>query len=97
MVPASWLEASFRPAVAVDEDTRYGWHWRLGEAAVPARSGRRLEPWVGAFGSGGQRLYVVPGLELVVAITAGNYNQPDLRPMPLKLWRDIVLPSLTVN
>jgi CubicO group peptidase (beta-lactamase class C family) len=97
VVPASWIEASFRPVVAVDEDTRYGWHWRLGEAAVPARSGRRLEPWAGAFGSGGQRLYVVPGLELVVAITAGNYNQPDLRPMPLKLWRDIVLPSLTVD
>ena len=97
VVPASWIEASLQPAVAVDEDTRYGWHWYLGAAAVTAGSGRRVEPWVGAFGNGGQRLYVVPGLELVVAIAAGNYDRPDLRPMPLTLWRDIVLPSLTVD
>ena len=97
VVPGSWVEASLRPAVAIDELSRYGLHWYLGEVSVPARAGPRPEPWIGAFGNGGQRLYVLPGLELVVAITAGNYDQPDLRPMPLKLWRDIVLPSLTVD
>jgi len=45
----------------------------------------------------------LPGLhgvvitELALAITAGNYDRPDLRPMPLTLWRDIVLPNLTVG
>jgi hypothetical protein len=97
VVPASWIEASFRPAVAIDEHARYGLHWYLGEVPVIARSGQRLEPWIGAFGNGGQRLYVVSGLELVVAITAGNYDRPDPRPMPLTLWRDTVLPSLTVD
>jgi hypothetical protein len=64
---------------------------------VEAGSGSRLESWIGAFGNGGQRLYVVPGLELAVAITAGNYDQPGQGQMPLKLWRDTVLPSLTVD
>jgi CubicO group peptidase (beta-lactamase class C family) len=97
VVPASWLEASFRPAVTIDERTRYGRHWYLGELLVTAKSGQRMEHWVGAFGNGGQRLYVVPGLELAVAMTAGNYDQPGQRQMPLTLWRDIVWPSLTVD
>jgi CubicO group peptidase (beta-lactamase class C family) len=96
VVPLSWIEASFRPVVTIDEPVRYGLHWYLGELPVRAGSGSRREPWVGAFGNGGQRLYVVPGLELVVAITAGNYNQRDQRQMPLKLWRDLVMPSLSV-
>ncbi len=37
VVPASWIEASFRPAVAVDGDTRYALHWYLGDTAVTAR------------------------------------------------------------
>jgi CubicO group peptidase (beta-lactamase class C family) len=97
VVPASWLEASFRPAVTIDERTRYGRHWYLGELLVTAKSGQRMEHWVGAFGNGGQRLYVVPGLELAVAMTAGNYDQPGQRQMPLTLWRDIVWPSLTAD
>ena len=97
VVPPSWIEASFRSAVAIDGPVRYGLHWYLGEAPVATKSGRRLEPWVGAFGNGGQRLFVMPGLELAVVITAGNYNQPDQSQMPLRLWRDIVLPGLIVD
>jgi CubicO group peptidase (beta-lactamase class C family) len=97
VVPPSWIEASFRSAVVIDGPVRYGLHWYLGEAPVAAKSGRRLEPWVGAFGNGGQRLFVMPGPELAVVITAGNYNQPDQFQMPLRLWRDIVLPGLIVD
>ena len=35
---------------------------------------RRLEPWWGAFGEGGQRLFVLRSWKLVVAVTAGNYG-----------------------
>jgi CubicO group peptidase (beta-lactamase class C family) len=97
VVPRAWLETSFRPAVTVDGPVRYGLHWYLGEASIAASSGRRLEGWVGAFGNGGQRLFVMPGLELALTITAGNYDRPDQFEMPLRLWRDLVLPSLSAD
>jgi hypothetical protein len=85
---------SLRPAVTIDGPVRYGLHWYLGEAPVATKSGQQVKAWAGAFGNGGQRLSVVPGLELVVAITAGNYDQPDQGQMPLRLWREFVLPSV---
>jgi CubicO group peptidase (beta-lactamase class C family) len=97
VVPPAWLEASFRPAAVVEGPVRYGLHWYLGEARVAGTSGPRLERWAGAFGNGGQRLLVMPGLELAVAITAGNYDQPGQSQMPLRLWRDILLPRLIVE
>jgi CubicO group peptidase (beta-lactamase class C family) len=96
VVPAAWIEASLRPTVAIDEQVRYGRHWYLGQAPVAATAGQRLEAWAGAFGNGGQRLFVLPGLDFTLAITAGNYNRPDQGQTPLRLWRELVLPSLTV-
>ena len=42
-------------------------------AGTVAWRGRELA-WGGAFGNGGQRLFVVPALDVAVAITAGAYN-----------------------
>ncbi len=71
IVPADWLEKSLQPAARVDEFRQYGYHWYFGEFAYGEP--RRMAPWISAFGYGGQRLFVVPSLDLVVAITAGNY------------------------
>jgi CubicO group peptidase (beta-lactamase class C family) len=48
----------------------YGYLWWLGRSSI----GRRDIDWVGSFGWGGQRLYAVPELGLVVAVTAGAYG-----------------------
>jgi len=93
VVPASWLQSSFRPAATIDEYTRFGWHGYLDEVSIAAPPPRR-DLWVGAVGNGGQRRYVAPALQLVVAFTAGNYDQPGQGRMPTTLWRDVVLPSL---
>jgi CubicO group peptidase (beta-lactamase class C family) len=82
--------------VTIDERTRYGRHWYLGEVPVTAKSGQRSEHWVGAFGNGGQRLYVVPGLELAVVITAATTTS-WVRDRCHSHWRAIVWPSLTVD
>ena len=48
----------------------YGYLWWLGRSSI----GRRDIDWVGSLGWGGQRLYAVPELGLVVAVTAGAYG-----------------------
>ena len=60
IVPADWLEASFRPAAVVDDNRRYGYHWYTGELALAGKTGSYGTKWVGAFGLGGQRLFVFP-------------------------------------
>ena len=47
----------------------YGYLWWQGQSLI----GDHDVEWIGALGRGGQRLYVVPALDLVVVVTAGLY------------------------
>jgi CubicO group peptidase (beta-lactamase class C family) len=65
IVPGEWLRQMTRPRVVIEGEFRYGYQWY-------ATTGDR--PWVEGIGNGGQRLLVVPGEDLVVAVTAGEYD-----------------------
>ncbi len=88
IVPGQWLEQSFRTRAKVDEEVDYGYHWWLGPKSP---RGRR---WVAGFGNGGQRLTVVPQLELLIVVMAGSYNQPDAWQLPVAVITEAVLPAL---
>jgi CubicO group peptidase (beta-lactamase class C family) len=99
VVPAQWIERSTSPMVDVDEIHSYGYLWYLGKFAFTVSTGprwdrSRLERFWSAIGNGGQRLFVLPGLDLVVAITAGNYDTPDQWVPPTRVMREVVLPSI---
>jgi CubicO group peptidase (beta-lactamase class C family) len=99
VVPAQWIERSTSPMVDADEIHSYGYLWYSGRFAFTASTGprwdrSRLERFWGAIGNGGQRLYVLPGLDLAVAITAGNYDAPDQWVSPTRVMREVVLPSI---
>jgi CubicO group peptidase (beta-lactamase class C family) len=94
VVPAAWLETALQPQIRIAEDFDYGYFWYRGK--LPARSGvdgDRLD-WIGGLGNGGQRLMLLPDLDLVVAITAGNYNSPDQGTLPTTLLNDVILASI---
>ncbi|NUT12167.1 MAG: beta-lactamase family protein [Nonomuraea sp.] len=65
VVPGEWLREVTRPRVTIEGTFEYGYQWYL------STGGRQ---WAEAIGNGGQRLLVLPAEELVVAVTAGEYN-----------------------
>ncbi len=93
VVPRDWLETSFAPSVPTGDGLMYGRHWYLGRAVVPAL-GPAPQPWAGAFGNGGQRLWVMPAARLTLVVFAGAYNAPEAWVAPSRIWREIVLAGL---
>ncbi|MFG1971412.1 serine hydrolase domain-containing protein [Nonomuraea fuscirosea] len=66
IVPGAWIQEMSRPRVVIEDGFEYGYQWYLS-------TGERR--WVEGIGNGGQRLLVAPEEELVVAVTAGEYDQ----------------------
>lgn len=88
LVPAGWLEASFTQSVPAEDELRYGYQWWLG------RGGRDGRAWMAGFGNGGQRLVVIPDLDLAIVVFAGNYNQREAWRVPVSVIGDILFPAL---
>jgi CubicO group peptidase (beta-lactamase class C family) len=84
VVPAEWIARCTTSVVPIDETRDYGYQWYVG----------RRERFWNASGNGGQRLYVVPERDLVVVTTSGNYDTPDQWVPPLRIMREVVLPSI---
>ncbi len=88
LVPTDWLEESFRPSSRTDEKVKFGYQWWIGSMPTDG------QPWMAAFGNGGQRLYIIPSWQLVVVVAAGNYNDRDQGKMPNAVMTDVVFPNL---
>lgn len=74
VLPPSWVLESSRPRQKGWDGFGYGAQWWQGPFAQGVGSG---VPWTAGWGNGGQRLFVVPSLDVVVVVTAGRYNQPN--------------------
>jgi CubicO group peptidase (beta-lactamase class C family) len=72
VVPTAWIEAMTTPAINGADLYFYGFQWWLGRSLHHRREIR----WGAGVGWGGQRLYVVPDLDLVVLVLAGLYGDP---------------------
>lgn len=94
LIPEQWITESLRsvmstgfriPPTAQDE-LQYGYQWWSGTTTWKSRQLR----WHAAFGNGGQRIYVVPELDLAVVITAGAYGEAQINHTASRLLEQIV-------
>ena len=96
VVPQDWLTASFKPAaLMVNRPGYFGYHWYVGRMAMDdGKGGIHREPMISATGNGGQRLFMLPRLDLIVVVTAGNYEAIEQWGPPQAVLRDVILPAL---
>jgi CubicO group peptidase (beta-lactamase class C family) len=96
IVSAGWIKQMIAPqspsGLSFSFARSYGFLWWQGQSVI---GGHDIE-WVGALGRGGQRLYVLPTLNLVVAVTAGLYTANGGSPAPESLAGDTALNSFVL-
>lgn len=87
IVPAGWIDASLKPRIDTGiADFQYGYLWWSGPVDW---HGKKLR-WAAAFGNGGQRIFVVPELDMTVVITAGAYGDPQIAPRVSAFFKHII-------
>jgi len=98
IVSADWINQMTArqspPGFSFGSLRSYGYLWWQGRSSIDNHD----IDWIGALGRGGQRLYVVPTLRSVVAVTAGLYGESNGgAPAPLEnLAGDTVLNSFVL-
>jgi len=87
VVPAAWLADTVASRVPARDGLAYARQWWLGRFASGPGAGVNF---IAALGNGGQRLFLVPPLDLVVVMTAGRYNQPANGVPASRLFRAVL-------
>lgn len=94
IVPTEWIAVSARPHISTgfksppdsSNPLQYGYQWWTGSTA----SRSRQVPWSAAFGNGGQRIFTVPELDLIVVITSGDYGSAQIAQTVNRLFTRVV-------
>jgi CubicO group peptidase (beta-lactamase class C family) len=82
LVSATWIERSTQAHIqtgitlfSLDQsEAGYGYQWWTGHV----RWRERDLAWTSTLGNGGQRIFVVPSLNLTIVMTAGDYGAADI-------------------
>jgi CubicO group peptidase (beta-lactamase class C family) len=90
VVPADWIAAAITPQINGPLLWFYGYQFWLGRSLV---HGREVE-WALGLGYGGQRLFIVPALDLVALVHAGLYHSSMQGAVPLMVLNRYVLAAV---
>ncbi|HMI97192.1 MAG TPA: serine hydrolase [Micropepsaceae bacterium] len=93
VVPRTYVDESTAPQIQGAGTFFYGYQWWLGRSLVGARE----VDWAAGVGLGGQRVVVVPSLDLIVVMTAGLYTSPLQGSLTIDVLNDYVLSGIHGN
>jgi CubicO group peptidase (beta-lactamase class C family) len=94
VVPAQWIADSTAPrfqAIGLFGGLYfYGYQWWIGRTFA---DGKEI-PWISGQGWGGQRVFIVPSLDIVVVMTAAMYASPRQNNPGLDILANFVVPAV---
>jgi len=88
VVSKAWIDASTTPRTQASSNYSYGYLWWLGRSPF---NGHEVH-WPAGLGRGGQSIRIVPELDLIVAVTAGYYQDysPQAFQVQASVFRDVL-------
>jgi CubicO group peptidase (beta-lactamase class C family) len=91
VVSTDWVQRSIARHAQVDDDTNYGYLWWLRTSTVGSKkvSGFWMQ------GNGGNKVAVLPELDMVIVVTSKNYGMKEAHPLSDKLITDYILASIS--
>ncbi len=91
LISEGWIRASTRPHAQIDDQTEYGYFWWL----KTFQSGGKGYAGYFMSGNGGNKVVVLPGLDLCVVITSTNYSTRGMHEQTERLLTDYILPAVS--
>ena len=85
IVPASWVEKSLSSGVSRGDDGGYGYQFWIFNDTIQGKA----MTWPCAVGNGDQRIFFDKKNDLLVVMTAGNYNKWDIENNSHAIMREI--------
>jgi CubicO group peptidase (beta-lactamase class C family) len=91
VISQQWIAASLAEQSSID-GTAYGYFWWRPWMNVTTATGTQRVTYSAAQGNGGQKIYIIPELDLVAVFTGGDYNSGGSPPN--RIMAHIILPRL---
>lgn len=93
LLPKKWVADSLAPHIESTWTAGYGYQWWINRFNGPDTS-----MWVpSAVGNGGQRIFILKPLSIVVVITAGNYNTGNAPLSGIRMLEESIFPAAGLN
>jgi CubicO group peptidase (beta-lactamase class C family) len=92
IISRGWIERSTEPVTRIGSK-EYGYLWWRQTFPLNAGGRRQDVETILATGNGGQKIFIVPSLQLVAVFTGGSYNSIEDTP-PNAIMGNVILPEL---
>jgi CubicO group peptidase (beta-lactamase class C family) len=89
ILPEAWIAASTKPHSRIDDRTEYGYFWWL--RGFGPEGGKHASYYMS--GNGGNKVAVLPDLEMVVVLTSTNYGTKGMHEQTDQLLDEYVVPA----
>jgi CubicO group peptidase (beta-lactamase class C family) len=90
VISEDWVRRSLSPHANAREDTDYGYLWWLQKFHVNGQTIRTF----GMYGTGGNKVYVLPDQGAVVVITTTNFRLPGAGALTDSLFTSLIVPAI---